>query len=97
MSRVNFTGVNSTESFLDLANQTTEGWFWTSAVWFFFLIVLLSLLGFGFEAAILGASFLALIIAILLVYMGLVSMWTAGIFVGIILLMFLYIAFSRKD
>lgn len=62
------------------------------------IVLLLVLIGYGFEVALLVASFLALVIAFFLVYAGLVSWAYIVQFAGILLFMFLYIIWSgRKD
>jgi hypothetical protein len=61
-----------------------------------FLVSLLLFSAWGFEVALLSASFVGLILGLLLVYGGLVSWeWTLT-FVGIILIEFLYIAWTSK-
>jgi len=62
------------------------------------IVLLLVLIGYGFEVALLVASFLALVIAFFLVYAGLVSWAYIVQFAGILLFTFLYIIWSgRKD
>lgn len=78
------------------ANVTSVGTFWVGMLQMIWIILFLLLLGAGFEAAILVSSFLALILALFLAYMGLVA-WVYVIqFTGIILFMFLYITWSGR-
>lgn len=96
MTAINWTNVTTFEGFLGTANTTTQGWFWTGMAWMMFIIILITFLGFGFEVAILAAAFITLLASILLLYMGLISAWTVGTFVGIILSMFLYLIWSSN-
>lgn len=98
MTSVNWTNVTTFNDILVGANTTTNGFFWTAMLWFIFIIVMISLIGFGFEVALLGASFVALISGIMLLYLGLVNFGLSlGIFIGIILLTFFWIAYSNRE
>ena len=92
----NWTNVTTVGSFLGVANTNTGGWFWTGMIWLVFIIVLMTLLSFGFEVAILAAAFITLIAGLMLLYLDLISLWTVGTFVGIILSMFLYLIWSSS-
>lgn len=97
MSAINWTNVTTFEGFLRAGNTATDGVFWTAMLFMLWIIMGMSLIGFGFEVAVMGASFFALILGILLMFLGLTSGWVVGIFVAILLLMFLYVVLSRKD
>jgi len=93
---VNWTNVTTWTGVLGTANTNTGSWFWTMIMYAVFIIALLIFSAWGFEVAILASSFIALIFGIFLVYSGLVAWnWTLT-FVGLILFMFFYIAWSSK-
>lgn len=87
---VNFT--NSTFSDLpSWANTTTGGTFWTGILYMLWAILILLFIPFGFEIALLSASFIGLVLGLMLVYADLVSFARVLVFVGIILLEVIYI------
>ena len=93
---VNWTNVTTWTDVLATANTNTGSWFWTLIMYSIFIVGLLIFSSWGFETALLSASFVALILGLFLVYAGLVA-WTWTLtFVGIILFMFLYISWSSK-
>lgn len=97
MTGVNWTNVTDFQGLLASANTTTSGWFWTGAVFMIFVIVLISIVTFGFEVAVLSAAFISILLSILLLYMGLVPLWVVGVFVGLALTMFLYLIWSTSQ
>jgi len=93
----NWTGVDTPGEFLAMPNASTGGWFWTGMDLMVFLILFISLAtGFGWEAGLMSAAFVGLLMSIFLVYMNLVSFWIVGIFVALLLLMFIYIIWGNK-
>ena len=63
-----------------------------------FFVLLITLSGiFPWEAALLSASFVALILAFLLSYLELVAWWVVGLFLAIILIMIMYIMWSKRE
>ena len=93
----NWTAVTTPETFLQIANSNTGGWFWISMLFMIFAVSLISMLPMGFEAALLGAAFAALMLGIPLAYMGLVAWGWVLMYSGIIILMFLVIMYSKKN
>ena len=93
----NWTAINSWEDFLAVANTNSGGWFWTGINLMIFLVLFISLNQYGWEAALMSSAFFGLIISIFLVYMNLVAWWISGMFIGIILLMFMYLAWSSRQ
>ena len=77
-----------------IANDTTGGTFWLGMLQMIWVILILVLIGYGFEIAIMIASFLAMILAFMLVYSGLVHWGFVVQFAAIILFMFLYTIWS---
>ena len=93
----NWSGVDTPQEFLDMPNQSTGGYFWAGIDLMVFLIIFITLSGqFGWEAGILSASFVGLLMSIFLVYLSLVSFWIVGVFIAILLFMFIYIIWTNK-
>lgn len=93
----NWSNVTSPTDFFQVANNNTSGYFWTGMLWMFFLVMLVTLSSFMIaEGALLAAAFIAFLAALLLLYMGLISFTTLGIFVGIIILDIIYIIWSNR-
>ena len=93
---VNWSNVTTWTEVLQTANTNSGSWFWTLILYGIWIVVLLLFSTWGFEVAMLGASFLALILGLFLVYAGLVAWTWLLTFVGLILIMFLYIVWSKK-
>lgn len=60
-------------------------------------VMLISLLPFGFEAAVLAAAFAGFMIGIPLAYMGLVGWSWVLMYMGAIVGMILWIMYSQRD
>lgn len=93
---VNWSNVTNWNDALATANTNSGSWFWTLIMYGIFIVALLVFSLWGFEVALLTASFIALIFGIFLSYAGLTSWTWVLTFVGIILFEFLYIAWSSK-
>ena len=91
---INWTNMTDFGSLPSLANDASGGTFWVGMLQMIWIILILLLIGYGFEIAIVTASFLALIIAFFLVYADLVAWGYLVQFAGILLFMFLYIIWS---
>ena len=97
MSNVtNWTAVTDTASFLGLANTTTGGWFWIGMLFMVFVVLGISLLKFGFEAAILSSGFATLVIGMMFAYMGLIGWSWILMILGILLVVMLWIGYSSS-
>ena len=92
----NWTNVSNYQGVLESANNNSGGWFWTAVVWLVFLVLTISFSAFGIEIALLAGCFITLVISLFLVYVGLVSFQTFLIFVGILILEFIYIMWSSS-
>ena len=93
----NWDNVTTPDAFLKMPNTATNGWFWTGMDLMIFFILFITMAGtFGWEAGILSAGFAGLLISIFLVYLELISWWIIGMFIGIILLTFIYIIWSNR-
>lgn len=93
---VNWTNVTTWTNVLQTANTNSGSWFWTLIMYGVFIISLLLFSSWGFETAIMGSSFIALVLGLFLVYADLVAFRWVLTFVGLILFMILYIAWSSK-
>ena len=91
---VNWTNVTTPADLLKIPNTNTSGSFWVTALYAFWVILLIVFSGFGFEVAILISSFLALVLAIFLLYMELIHIGFMLFFVGILLFYIFYIVWS---
>jgi len=93
----NWTGVDSPKEFLTMPNTATGGYFWMGMNIMVFLVIFISLAGsFGWEAGLLSAGFIALLMSIFLVYLGLLSFWVVGTFIALILITAIYIIWSNR-
>ena len=93
---VNWTNITTWTGILQGANINSGSWFWTLIMYSLFIIWLLIFSGWGFEVALMSASFVALVFGLFLVYADLVAFRWVMTFVGIILFQFLYIAWTSK-
>jgi hypothetical protein len=93
----NWTNITSPETFLQIANDNTSGYFWASMLFMLSTVLLISMLPFGFEAALLAAAFAALMVGIPMVYLGLVSWTWVVVYAGVIVTMILWIMYSQKN
>jgi len=94
---VNWTNITDMQGILGVANTTTGSWFWTATLYMIYVILLVGTLSFGFEVAILSASFACFVLGVLLTYMGLVSWtWTAFFMGAIIATIFIKIITAKE-
>ncbi len=93
----NWSNVTNPETFLQIANTNTGGWFWVSMLFMIATVLLISLLPFGFEAALLAAAFAGLMLGLPLAYMGLVGWSWVVMYAGVIVGMILWIMYTQKD
>lgn len=96
MAVINWTNITDFGDLPSAANTASNGFFWMGMNFMIYIVLLLVLLYFGFEVAILGASFATLIIGLMLVYSGLLNWTYLMIPVGVILATFLYIIWSSQ-
>ena len=78
------------------ANNLSGGSFWVSMFYMLWVILMLLFIGWGFEVAILTASFVMLGVGTLAVYAGLFAWQHLITMVGVLLFMFLYIIWSSS-
>ena len=91
-----FANMTNLGEMLKIPNSVTGGWFWLGMQVLIFIVLMVSFLGYGFETAILAAGFISLISGIFLVYMELLSWQWLMFFLGVILLMFIYITWNNR-
>ena len=94
---VNWTNVTDPATFLQVANDTTGGWFWVSMLGMISIVLLISMLPFGFEVALFASAFAGLMLGIIMSYMGLVGWTWVAMYAGIIVIMILWTMYGRRD
>jgi|TARA_Y100000310_G_scaffold113968_1_gene112405 hypothetical protein len=95
MAAINWSNITDLGQIPAAANTASDGSFWVGMLYMVWIILLMLTIGYGFEVAILVSSFAALVIGLLLVYAGLVAWEWIIVFVGVLLVMFFYIIWSR--
>jgi len=93
----NWSTVIDPATFLQVANDSTGGWFWVSMLFMIVAVLLISLLPFGFEAAVLAAAFAGFMLGILLAYLGLAGWTWVVMYAGVIVAMILWIMYSQRS
>lgn len=83
-------GNSTAQDFLNAANFNTGGSFWTIILYMFVVIVMLAMLPFGFEAALIVSLFLGIILGVLLLYAGLISGLWLGVLVALEIFIIVY-------
>lgn len=91
MTAINWTNVTDFGQIPQLANTSTNGTFWVGMLYMLFVILLLIFLTMvELEDALIGSSFISLMLGLLLTYADLVNWTYILVFVAILCLMFLY-------
>jgi len=93
----NWNSINNAKDLLSIPNTETGGMFWFAMVSMVGTVLAVVLSPFGVETAILTSAFICMILGILLVYAGLMAWEFLLIFIGIILITFLYITYSNRN
>jgi hypothetical protein len=92
----NWSNMTDFESMFIEANRHAP--FWTAIMFMIWVVLTVTFLPFGFNVAVLAGSFIAFVIGLMLVYMGLVSWGYLLIFIGsIILIVIIDALFARKE
>jgi len=92
-----FNNVTDLKGMLQVVNSQTGGWGWVGLLGMMFVIIVLNLVGFGFEVSLLTGSFIALISGIFLVYLELMSWKWLLFYLGIILIVIFYITWQNGE
>ena len=96
MASVNWTNVTDLAQLPQEANNASGGSFWVGMFYMLWIILIFLFIGFGFEVAMVVASFLMIVIGLLLVYGDLMAWQHLLTVIGVLLFMFLYIIWSSK-
>ena len=89
---INMSRMGNFSDYLVMSNSVSGGWFWTGMDFMIFAVLFVTLATtFGFEAGFLVACFIGLLMSVFLVYLALIPMWIALIYVGGIIIMIIYI------
>ena len=91
-----FENATNLKDLLAIPNATTGGFFWVGMLFMMWGIIVMAMLAFGFEVAMLTASFVILIAGLFLVYLELVSWTWLMTFLGIILFMIFYMVWQKN-
>jgi len=91
-----FENATNLKDLLAIPNATTGGFFWVGMLFMMWGIIVMAMLAFGFEVAMLTASFVMLIAGLFLVYLELVSWTWLMTFLGIILFMIFYMVWQKN-
>lgn len=94
MASINWTNITDFGQIPGAANTASNGSFWVGVFYMLWIILIFLFVGFGFEVAVVTASFLMFILGILLVYADLMAWAHLVSVVAILLFMFLYIIWS---
>lgn len=94
VNATSWVNVQNLTSVLEMPNTNTGGWFWTGMAYMIVMVLTLAMIQFGIEAALLTSLFIGILIMMLLVYMGLATMTSLGILVGIEILLVIYLMWS---
>jgi len=93
----NWTNITTADQVMALANANTGSWFWTVTLYMVWGVLVISMLSFGFEASLFGASFGAFMLGVLLTYMGLVSWTWTAFFMGVIIFLIFFKIFNSPE
>lgn len=91
-----FQNVTDLKSMFEQVNSSVSyGWF--ALLFMMFVILAVSLIGFGVETAILTSAFISFVLALFLIYLGYIS-WTWGLmYLGLILGVIIWIIYHSPD
>ena len=73
MVGVNWTNITDFGQLPAAANEASGGSFWVGMLFMMWIIMMLLMISYGFEVAIVTASFVFLIISVLMVYAGILA------------------------
>jgi hypothetical protein len=94
---ISWDSMSNFTQFLSNANASGAGYLFPMIDFLVFFVLLISLSGaYGWEAGLLSAGFIGIILSLLFSYMGVMAWSITGIFVGLILFAIMYIVWSRN-
>jgi len=88
--------VSNVVSVTDFIASSTDGVFFELLIVIIFIIMLISLMRYGFEASLLTSSFLCWILSIYLVYLNYINFYYSLIFLGIVIFVGLYMYITKQ-
>lgn len=94
---VNWSNVNNLNDFMAVANQNSSGFFWTGMVYMAWFVLFILMIPFGPEPAILVATFIAMLPALMLVYLGLMGWQWFVAFPAVILFVIIWMMWGRRE
>lgn len=94
MTAINWTNVTDFSVLPTLANTASDGTFWVGMLHMIWVILMAVTIQWGWEVALIVASFSSLILAFLMVYSGLIAWGYVAEFLGILFFMYLYTLWS---
>ena len=92
-----FENITDLKGMLGVANASTGGYTYFGLMVMIQVIILIALIPFGFEVALLGSAFIALIASMFFMYLGLISMNWLMFFAAQILIMIIYITWQKRN
>lgn len=96
MIAVNGTNLTGFSDIPAQANIVTGGWFWTAMLFMMWIVLLILLIAYGFEIALMSSSFLGLILSLMLLYANLIAENWVWLFAGLSFFSFIYLVWSSK-
>jgi len=95
---VNWSAMNSFNDLLTNMNSSGAGWLFTGITWMVFFILFITLMtGMEWEVALMVASFIGLLVGMMVVYAGVGGWeWAVAPFVGLIIISIMYRVYSRN-
>lgn len=94
MAYINWSNITGFDEIPEAANTASGGSFWVGMFYMLWIILIFLFVGFGFEVAIIVASFIMIILGLIFVYANLMALAHLLTVVGVLLFMFLYIIWS---
>jgi len=92
-----YQNVSNLQDLLAVTNTQTGGWFYFGVTLMIFVVLSINFLGFGFETALITSAFITLVLGLFLVYMSLMSWSWLMFYLGIILIIIFYKAWTSKE
>jgi len=93
----NCTTISTFTDFLNCANASGANYTFTAINFLVIAVLFITLAGpFGWEVAILSSGFIGIILSVLFVYMGVMAWNVAGIFVGVLIVVIMYVIWSNR-
>lgn len=93
---VDWSNVTTAQQFLNIANDTTNNWFWTGILGMLGTVIFITLLPFGVYPAFLAAAFASLVIGIFFVYMTLIAWYWVAAIAATMIAIFFWIGYSSS-